>query len=78
MDQYDILRFDISVQYFIFMHKLQSIKQITDNEGGSFFRKSWPVGDDIEQLAITSELKYNINILLVMEISVNFDYVWMV
>jgi hypothetical protein len=69
MNQNYILRLDIPVQNFVPMHKLQSVEQITNDKGSSFLRKSGSVGDDIEELAVTTKLQDNINVIFVVEVS---------
>lgn len=37
MDKNDILRFDISVKDFMFMHKSYGLKKVPNDERGAFF-----------------------------------------
>ena len=78
MNQNYIFRFDIPMQNFIFVHKLQSVKQIANDKGGSFLRKRRPIGDDIKKLTIAAQLQHNIDVIFVVEVPQHFDYVWMV
>lgn len=54
VNQYYVLWFDIPVQNFVFVHKLNGVEEVADDERSGFFWKGGAVRDDIEELSIRS------------------------
>ncbi len=54
MNQYYVLWLDISVQNLMFVHKLNGIEEVADDERSGLFWKGGAVRDDIEELSIRS------------------------
>ena len=43
MDEHNIFRLDISMQYFKLMHDENSLQQVTNNERGTFLGQLIPI-----------------------------------
>lgn len=71
MNQYNILRFDISVKYFLLMNVIDRIQKVSNNKWGSFFWKSLTILDDIIELSTFTQFENRIEIILIVEKSEN-------
>ena len=54
MNENNVLRFDISMKYFGFMHSGNSLQQIANDERGTLFAQFSAAGHDIVELSVAS------------------------
>jgi len=66
------------MQYLMTMHQANRIKQITNYERSTLLRESLPTRNNIVELSIAAQLQHSVEILLVTEIAIGFDYVGVV
>ena len=52
MNENDVFRFDVTMQYLVLVHQIDSIKKVTDDEGSRLLRKCGSIWYDVKQLAV--------------------------
>lgn len=52
MNENDVFRFDVTMQYLVFVHQVDGIKEVADDEGSRLLRESGSIWYDVEQLAV--------------------------
>lgn len=70
MDQDNIFRFDIPMEYLMLVHEVDCLQQVADNIGGALLTQGFPRRDDVVQLPVASQLHYRVEVLLVAEVPV--------
>ena len=78
MNQGYILRFNVSVQNLMTMHKVDSFKQIANYVARAFLSQCLATWNYIVKLSIAAELHDDIEILLITEIPIILDDIWMI
>lgn len=75
MTKYNIFKFDVPVNNFMLMHVFNSLRDLSNHDGGGFFREGFPFGQEIIEVAIRGEFKEKVNVGLVAEEIIKLDEV---
>lgn len=78
MNKNDIFRLDVSVNNIMFVHVAEAFKDLSGENGNWVLVKLGSFLHQIIQLAITAKFHQQVNIIIVTEISVEFDKIRMV
>ena len=78
MNQNNVLRFDIPVQYLGFMHCRDSLKKITNNKRSAFLTQLITTRHNVIELPITSQLQYGIEVLFISKKTISLYYIRMI
>ena len=67
MAQYNVLKFNISVNNIIFVHVTHSLQDLSCNDGSRFFWERFVLFKQLKQMPIFSQFKQQVNIGFIIE-----------
>ena len=78
MHQHYVLRLDVPMQYLLTMHEVNGLQQVPNHKGSGLLTQRVASSNDIIELAVTAQLHYDVELLLIMEIPIDLDDVGVV
>lgn len=78
MDKNNIFRFNVSVDDSMFVHVAEAFDNLPGKNGNWVFMKLWFFLHQVVKLTVTAEFHQQIHIVIVTEVSVEFDQIGVV